>query len=160
MAVGFNHNINFSGYNITDTQMKELKDRAKNNPDILMILDNVKSDEQDKIKKHGFKEKFANFIKFSVTTGEITKGTIKGTLYGAFSGLGILAFGWLKSYKNNRENGNSLKEVFKKPLKSISKNNKIIAGISSAAVLVYHILKANMHAQMWSAYVDKKINKN
>ena len=162
MAVGLNPTINFTGYKISDKQMSELKDRAQDNPEILALLDEAKADKYDSEKpkkKGGFRNGLASIAKFFTATEEITKGTAKGAVYGTMSGIGIMAAGWLLgSLPQGFKKGNSLKEVFKHPVKSISKSTKITAGIAALGVAIYHIVRGKLQANQRNAFVDQKLN--
>ncbi len=162
MAVGLNPNINFSGYNISDENMQKLKNQAKNNPEMLAILENAKSDEfktEQPKQKNKFKNGLASIAKFFTATEEITKGTAKGAVYGTMSAVGVMLGGWLfgalpKGFKK----GNSLKAVFKNPIASISKSTKITAGLAAAGVVAYHIIRGKLMANQRNAFVDQKLN--
>lgn len=160
MAVGLNPN--FTGYKLSDKAMTELKGQAKDNPEMLSLLNEaepVDEYQSSKPKKqHKFKKGLASIAKFFTATEEITKGTAKGAVYGTMSGIGIMAAGWLLgSLPQGFKKGNSLEEVFKHPIKSISKSTKLTAGLAALGVAVYHIVKGKLQANQRNAFVDQKL---
>lgn len=162
MAVSLNPNLSFTGYNISDDKMKELKEQAKENPRMLALLDEAKPDEYTSDnkpqKKQKFKRGIASIAKFFTATEEITKGTAKGAVYGSMTGIGVMAAGWLLgALPNGFKHGNSLKEVFKHPIKSISKSTKLTAGLAALGVAGYHIVKGKLQANQRNAFVDQKL---
>lgn len=168
MAVGLNPSVNFTGYRISDKQMAELKEKAQNNPEMLSLLDEAKTDEytaDDKNvskkkpkKQHKLKKGLASIAKFFTATEEITKGTAKGAVYGSMTGIGLMAAGWLLgALPHGFKKGNSLKEVFKHPIKSISKSTKITSALAAIGVATYHIIRGKLQANQRNAFVDQKL---
>ena len=164
MPVGLNPNVSFTSYRISDANMEALKDKAQKNPEMLAILNEAKSDEYESEKpkkKNKFKNAIASVAKFFTATEEITKGTAKGAVYGTMSGVGIMVAGWLLgSLPQGFKKGNSLKEVFKHPIKSISKSTKLTAGITAVGVAAYHIIRGKLNANQRNAFVDQKLKNN
>lgn len=162
MTVGLNPNIKFSGYYFSDEKMEKLRKQAKNNPEMLAVLNEAKPEEfksEQPKKKNKFKNRLASVAKFFTATEEITKGTAKGAVYGTMTGVGVMLGGWLfgalpKGFKK----GNSLKAVFKNPVASISKSSKITAGLAAVGVAAYHIIRGKLMANQRNAFVDQKLN--
>ena len=51
-----------------------------------------------------------------------------------------------------------MKEVFKNPMKSMGTPAKVIAGLATAGVVAYHIIRGKMQANQRNAFVDQKLN--
>lgn len=171
MALTINPNVSFTGYTISDDNAEKIKKQMNEdavNPQIIEAFeaslekqpkaDTVEKQEAPK-KKKTLKERIASVAKFFTATEEITKGTAKGAVYGTMSGLGMMALNWLfVSLPKGFKKGNSLKETFKHPVKSISKGGKVASAVVGAAVLVYHIVKGKLQANQRNAFVDQKLN--
>ena len=165
MAVDFNPSVSFTSYKISDEAAKKARDKAtaENNTQVLELLDQCSfeadNNAQEEKKAGKFKRGIASIAKFFTATEEITKGTAKGAVYGIMTGAACLAAGWLfgalpKGFKK----GGSLKEVFKNPMKSMGAPAKVIAGLATAGVVAYHIIRGKMQANQRNAFVDQKLN--
>lgn len=171
MALTINPNVSFTAYTISDENAEKIKNQLKEqgiSPELQNTFeaslekqpkaDTVEKEAAPKQKK-SFKERIASVAKFFTATEEITKGTAKGVVYGTMSGIGMMALNWLfVSLPKGFKKGNSLKETFKHPVKSISKGGKIASAVVGAGVLVYHIVKGKLQANQRNAFVDQKLN--
>ena len=157
MAVDFNPSVSFTSYKISDEAAKKAREKAtaENNTQVLELLDQCSfeadNNAQEEKKAGKFKRGIASIAKFFTATEEITKGTA--------TGAACLAAGWLvgalpKGFKK----GGSLKEVFKNPMKSMGTPAKVIAGLATAGVVAYHIIRGKMQANQRNAFVDQKLN--
>lgn len=167
MPVDFNPNVSFTSYRISEEVANKAREQAKaeNNALLLEVLDqcefegdNARVDTPEK-KSGAFKRGIAGIAKAFTATQEITKGLFKGAVYGSMTGLGVMVGSWLfgalpKGFKKE----GSLIETFKHPVKSISKPAKIVAGVATAAVAAFHIIRGKLHANQRNAFVDQKLN--
>ena len=75
-----------------------------------------------------FKEKFANFCKNFVKTGDYIKATGATVIYGGLAAGAIMFSNWLfKGWPKVLKNQIKIEDMFNKPLKCISKSSKIFA---------------------------------
>lgn len=121
-------------------------------------VNNETNNEQPK-KSKGLKEGIAGIWKFFASADQMVNATIKGVVYGIATGLALLGGSWLfKSLPNAfAKEGPGLWNTIRHPLKNIGKSGKIIAGIGSALVLGYHIVKGKLDTNQRTAVIDHKM---
>jgi len=158
MQVNFHPSVSFKSEAATpavnsDDKFSQLEKRltdieAKiNNPDTFI--------KPEAKQKKGFKGFIAAVAKAYTNTTEMVKGTFKGIVYGAMTGLGLLAGGWLLGpFANAFKKGNPFKETIKKP---VGTKAKVVAGLGTAGVAVYHVVKARLKANQKTSNVDHQL---
>lgn len=159
MAVGFNSNLSFcanfatcsKASNTENTTLQTVAPVKDNSNDVLEIA------EKQKKKRYSFKDFIADTAKFFVTTTEMVKGTFKGIVYGAATGVSILGASWLfgalpKAFRNGK-----LKEACKSPLKSTGTKSKVIAGCAALGIGTYHVIAAKLKTNQRTANVDHQL---
>lgn len=119
----------------------------------------TKPAESDSFKKSGsVKEDIGKVAKFFTTLSEMTKAGVKAVGYGAVTVAAGLSCGWLfGALPRGFKKGNSLKQVFKQPLKSVSTKAKVLTGLATAAVAGYHLIKGKLSANQRTANVDHQL---
>lgn len=119
----------------------------------------TKPSESDTFKKSGsVKEDIGKVAKFFTTLSEMTKATVKAVGYGAATVAAGLSCGWLfGALPRGFKKGNSLKQVFKQPLKSISTKAKVITGLAAATVAGIELVKGKLSANQRTANVDHQL---
>lgn len=115
--------------------------------------------ESDTFKKSSsVKEDIGKVAKFFTTLSEMTKATVKAVGYGAATVAAGLSCGWLfGALPRGFKKGNSLKQVFKQPLKSISTKAKVITGLAAATVAGIELVKGKLSANQRTANVDHQL---
>lgn len=122
-------------------------------------FENEKKAEQEN--KKGLKHKLASIAKFFTSTEELTKGTAKGAIYGTLAGGSILGAGWLfGALPRGLKNTKTLVQTFKHPFQAISSKTKITAGLTAIGIAAYHIIRGKFQANLYNAFIDKKLNNN
>ena len=106
-----------------------------------------------------FKEKFAGVWKFFASADQMAGAGIRGVIYGAITGVALLAGSWLfKSLPNAfAKEGPGLWNTIRHPLKNIGKSGKIIAGIGAAIVLGVNLVKGKLDTNQRTAVIDHKM---
>ena len=108
--------------------------------------------------KGGFREDLSKIAKFFTTLSEMTKATVKGAGYGALTGTVFASGFWLfKALPKGFKKGQSLKNVFKHPLKSIGTKGKIISGAAALLVAAGHIINGKLKSNQRTANVDHQL---
>lgn len=123
------------------------------------VVVTTKPTKPDSFKKSGsVKEDIGKAAKFFTTLSEMTKAGVKAVGYGAVTVAAGLSCGWLfGALPRGFKKGNSLKQVFKQPLKSISTKAKVLTGLATAVVAGYHIIKGKLSANQRTANVDHQL---
>ena len=107
---------------------------------------------------------FINFVsnvaKAFASFGEITKGIVKGLIYGTLTYYTAKGGAWLfdslpRGFKELSKNDNS--DVAKQAFKSVSKKGKFISGILGAGVLSYHVIKGILNKNKKTASIDHQL---
>lgn len=116
--------------------------------------------EENQVKKpKTLREKISGAWKFMASADQMVGATLKGVLYGALTGIALLGGSWLfKSLPNAfTKEGPGLWKTITHPLKNISKSGKVIAGIGSAIVLAYNVIKGKLDTNQRTAVIDHKM---
>ena len=97
--------------------------------------------------KRGFfnrlKEGFINIRKFFINAGYAAVGTAKGVVAGAIGGLAVLG-------------GAAVKNMVNKAPQTLTKGNKVLAGVVGASLLGVELIKAKLKANDRGADLDHK----
>jgi hypothetical protein len=154
-------------FNPSQIVSKQLSMKGQQNEVSSSTVDNSKVLEQEKIQGDTFEQKkhtsslrngFSNIWKFFSVTNKMVESTLKGLFYGALTGATLLSGSWLfKSLPNAVSKGTGLWNTIKHPLQNISRSGKIIAGVGSALVLGYHVVKGKLDANQKTAVIDHKL---
>lgn len=159
MRVQLNPNVNFKQYQTLDSMMKPyfMQSEMPVQPVVVQPVIQQQIIEPEK-KASGLRRGISGFLKFFATLGQMAKGIAKGLFYGVITGAGALvaAFGVQSLPKAIKQGKESVKEVFKHPIKNIGAGGKIIAGVSAAAVLGYHILKGWLNSNTKTAEIEHR----
>ncbi len=128
-------------------------------PNVDTFESSSKAPKQGEKKSRSIKGGIANIWKFFTTTGQMIGATAKGIVYGAATGVSLLAGSWLfKSLpKAFTKEGPTLWNTIRHPLMNMSKSGKIIAGVGSAIVLAYHLIKGKLEANHKTADIDHRL---
>lgn len=128
-------------------------------PNDVVDITSDKNNQQPQKQPKTLKDRTANFWKFFATANQMVKSSLKGILYGALTGLGVLSGSWLFNSlpKAFSKEGPTLKNTLRHPLKHIPKSGKIMAGIGTGAVLAYQIVKGKLTANQKTAVIDHKM---
>ncbi len=131
--------------------------------DVVETSKKGKKVKEPKVKKASFiRRAISGVAKFFATLGEMAKATGKAIFYGATSGLGTMVGAWaigtlpraIKAGKFAKNGG--WQEIFKHPVKNISKTGKIAAGIVAAGVAAIHLVKGWLNSNEKTAKIDHR----
>lgn len=140
-----------------DDQTYIVVQNPKNAEDILELA--TPKDSEAPKKKLSLKERIGNVAKAFVAMGEMTKGTLKGFVYGSATGIAFLGGSWMfDALPKGFRKGGSLKEVCKNPFKSVSTKGKVLAGVAALAVATYQIVAAKLKTNQRTANIDHQLN--
>ena len=159
MQVQFNPNVNFKQYNTLDSMMRPyfMQSEMPVQPVVVqpVIQQQIVAPEK---KASGLRRGISGFLKFFAAFGQMAKGIAKGLFYGVIAGVGALlgAFGVQSLPKAIKQGKESVKDIFRHPIKNISVGGKIIAGVSAGAVLGYHILKGWLSSNTKTAEIEHR----
>ena len=118
---------------------------------------------QPKPKKASFiRRAISGVAKFFAATGQMIKATAKALFYGATTAVGTLAGAWLvgtlpravKAGKFAKNGG--WQEIFKHPIKNVSKTGKIVTGVLTAGVMALHLIKGWLKSNEKTANIDHR----
>lgn len=106
----------------------------------------------------GFREGISNIAKFFVNLNEMTKASLKAVGYGALTAVGTMTGYWaLGAFPRGFKEGNSVKDVFKHPIKNISKKGKVVSAVAALGVASYHLIKGKLVSNQRTANVDHQL---
>lgn len=140
-----------------DNQTYVIVQNPANTEDVLKLTTSKESEAPKK--KFSLKESIGNIAKAFVTMGEMTKGALKGFVYGSATGIAFLGGSWMfDALPKGFRKGGSLKEVCKNPFKSVSTKGKVLAGVAALAVATYQVVAAKLKTNQRTANVDHQLN--
>lgn len=127
------------------------------NKEMSEVFNDIKAKETKPKKSFGYriKDAIGDTWKFFSATGTMAVATAKGVVYGAGTGIGIVAGAALLKLISHPKN---YKEIFRHPLNAAGKTGKIIAGTAAAILLVSHIIAGKLQANENTAVIEHKMN--
>lgn len=128
------------------------------NPQPVVQSNQVNTVPEQKVKRSGFREDISKIAKFFTTLSEMTKATFKAAGYGLLTGAVSLAGFWaFGAVPRGFKQGNALIDVFKHPVRSISKKGKVVTALATLGVAGYHLIKGKLTANQRTANVDHQL---
>jgi hypothetical protein len=143
MQVGFNPSLKQPGVSFRPA-FKE----GDTQPAVIDMPAEEKPKTAEERPKTTFKERIASIAKFFGAAGQITKGIIKAAFYGTLAFGAAIAGAW--TFRQAPEGVSR----FKEPMKVVGRKGKIIAGVASGLVAVYHVTKGFLKANNKKASID------
>lgn len=148
MQVSFNPNVNFKQQS---AHQFGVPFQSASAPNVVYVPVEQK-------KPSGFKENISGIAKFFTNAKEFIKATAKAVGYGAATAGTLLAGFWVfGALPRGFKAGNSLINTIKQPLKSISRQGKIISTVAALGVMTYHLVKGRLIANQRTANIDHQL---